>query len=76
MRKLKSATQCLCLLRAAKSFRLSLQIIIYTFLILTLYIVKDFAGNQWWIATHVEDVSPEEMERRSKEAMEKRKEQK
>jgi uncharacterized glyoxalase superfamily protein PhnB len=27
--------------------------------------VRDAAGNQWWIATHIEDVSPEEMERRS-----------
>jgi PhnB protein len=27
--------------------------------------VEDPFGNQWWIATHVEDVSPEEMERRS-----------
>src|SRR3990170_756028 len=26
--------------------------------------VKDAFGNQWWIATHVEDVPPEEMERR------------
>ena len=26
--------------------------------------VADPAGNQWWIATHVEDVSPEEMKRR------------
>jgi uncharacterized glyoxalase superfamily protein PhnB len=26
--------------------------------------VKDSAGNLWWIATHVEDVSPEEMKRR------------
>ena len=26
--------------------------------------VKDFAGNLWWIATHVEDISPEEMKRR------------
>jgi len=26
--------------------------------------VRDFAGNQWWIATHIEDVSPEEMRRR------------
>ena len=26
--------------------------------------VKDPAGNQWWIATHIEDVSPEEMKRR------------
>jgi PhnB protein len=27
--------------------------------------VKDCFGNQWWMATHVEDVSPEEMERRA-----------
>lgn len=27
--------------------------------------VTDAWGNQWWIATHVEDVSPEEMKRRS-----------
>lgn len=26
--------------------------------------VIDSQGNQWWLATHVEDVSPEEMERR------------
>jgi PhnB protein len=26
--------------------------------------VKDRFGNQWWIATHIEDVSPEEMARR------------
>ena len=30
--------------------------------------VADSQGNQWWMATHVEDVSPEEMERRMKEA--------
>jgi PhnB protein len=30
--------------------------------------VEDAAGNQWWLATHVEDVSPEEMQRRQ-EAM-------
>lgn len=30
--------------------------------------VDDPLGNQWWIATHVEDVSPEEMQRRSEEA--------
>jgi uncharacterized glyoxalase superfamily protein PhnB len=30
--------------------------------------VEDAFGNQWWIATHVEDVSPEEMERRMKVA--------
>lgn len=29
--------------------------------------VIDPSGNQWWIATHIEDVSPEEMERRSAE---------
>ena len=27
--------------------------------------VKDRFGNQWWIATHVEDVPPEEMQRRA-----------
>jgi uncharacterized glyoxalase superfamily protein PhnB len=26
--------------------------------------VRDACGNQWWLATHVEDVSAEEMERR------------
>ena len=26
--------------------------------------VQDPSGNQWWIATHVEDVSPKELERR------------
>jgi len=26
--------------------------------------VEDSQGNGWWVATHVEDVSPEEMERR------------
>ena len=29
--------------------------------------VKDPCGNVWWIATHVEDVPPEEEERRWKE---------
>ena len=29
--------------------------------------VKDLCGNIWWIATHVEDVSPEEEERRWKD---------
>ena len=29
--------------------------------------VKDAFGNTWHIATHVEDVSPEEMERRQRE---------
>jgi uncharacterized glyoxalase superfamily protein PhnB len=28
-----------------------------------------YAGSQWWIATHIEDVSPEEMARRSAEHM-------
>ncbi len=28
--------------------------------------VEDPCGNQWWIATHVEDVSAEEFERRMK----------
>jgi uncharacterized glyoxalase superfamily protein PhnB/uncharacterized damage-inducible protein DinB len=31
--------------------------------------VQDASGNQWWISTHVEDVSPEEMKRRSDEWM-------
>jgi uncharacterized glyoxalase superfamily protein PhnB len=30
--------------------------------------VKDPAGNQWWIATHKEDVPPEEMIKRAKAA--------
>ena len=30
--------------------------------------VEDAFGNQWWIATHVEDVTPEEMEQRAKAA--------
>ena len=29
--------------------------------------VKDFSGNIWWIATHIEDVSKEEAKRRLKE---------
>ncbi|MDR3555809.1 MAG: VOC family protein [Syntrophobacteraceae bacterium] len=31
--------------------------------------VKDFAGNMWWIATHVEEVSSEELERRAEKSM-------
>lgn len=27
--------------------------------------VRDSFGNQWWMATHIEDVSPEEMARRA-----------
>jgi len=30
--------------------------------------VKDSNGNLWWMATHVEDVAPDEMERRAKAA--------
>ncbi len=33
--------------------------------------VKDAWGNEWWIATHVEDVSPEEMKKRQKELTDK-----
>jgi PhnB protein len=31
--------------------------------------VKDPSGNTWWIATHIEDVSWEEIERRAKSKM-------
>ncbi len=34
--------------------------------------VVDSNGNHWWVATHVEDVSPEEMERRAAAAWEKK----
>ncbi|HZW21206.1 VOC family protein [Noviherbaspirillum sp.] len=30
--------------------------------------ITDPFGHKWWIATHVEDVPPDELERRSKEA--------
>ena len=30
--------------------------------------VVDISGNQWWLATHTEEVSPQEMERRRKQA--------
>jgi len=33
--------------------------------------MRDPAGNYWWIATHVEDVPPDEMKRRSEEFMRK-----
>jgi len=36
--------------------------------------VKDEWGNVWWIATHVEDVDPEELERRSKQFQKEQKE--
>ena len=31
--------------------------------------VNDPSGNQWWIATHVEDVPPEKMAKRARERM-------
>jgi PhnB protein len=31
--------------------------------------VKDELGNIWWIATHIEDVSPEELKRRAETFM-------
>ena len=34
--------------------------------------VKDKSGNEWWISTHVEDLSPEEMKKRSEEFMKQR----
>ncbi len=34
--------------------------------------VTDAQGNSWWIGTHVEDVAPEELERRQKEFTSKR----
>lgn len=34
--------------------------------------VKDSNGVQWWMATHIEDVSGEELERRATEAFQKR----
>jgi PhnB protein len=33
--------------------------------------VKDPCGNLWWIATHIEDVAPDELKRRAEEAMRK-----
>lgn len=30
--------------------------------------ILDASGNQWWIATHIEDVSPDEMRRREEAA--------
>ena len=34
--------------------------------------VKDPSGNLWWIATHTEDVAPEEMAQRAQAAMKQR----
>lgn len=31
--------------------------------------VRDACGNQWWIATHKEDVPPEELKKRAEAAM-------
>ncbi len=36
--------------------------------------VKDPFGITWWIGTHIEDVSPEEMKKREEEYMKKKKE--
>jgi PhnB protein len=33
--------------------------------------VRDPCGNLWWIATHIEDLSPAELKRRAQEAMQK-----
>ena len=35
--------------------------------------VKDFAGNHWWIHTHIEDVSPEEIKKRAETWMKQQK---
>jgi len=34
--------------------------------------VKDPSGNTWWIATHKEDVAPEELKKRAEEFMKKK----
>ena len=31
--------------------------------------VEDVGGNKWYLATHIEDVPPEEMEKRAKQQM-------
>jgi PhnB protein len=31
--------------------------------------VRDMSGNLWWIATHIEDVAPDELQRRAAAAM-------
>jgi PhnB protein len=35
--------------------------------------VEDPLGNQWWIASHIEDVSPDEMKRREEDIIKQRK---
>lgn len=37
--------------------------------------VKDHFGNQWWIATHIEDVTPDEMQRRQLEMIQQHQQQ-
>ena len=37
--------------------------------------VKDASGMQWWISTHIEDIAPEELERRATAYKEQHKEQ-
>ncbi|MGQ0812611.1 MAG: VOC family protein [Nitrospiraceae bacterium] len=34
--------------------------------------VKDFAGNHWWIHTHIDDVPPEEIKKRAETWMKQR----
>jgi PhnB protein len=34
--------------------------------------VKDLAGNHWWIATHIEDIPPEELRLRAEQWMKER----
>jgi PhnB protein len=36
--------------------------------------IEDPLGNQWWIAAHIEDVSPEEMKKRSEKIVKQREE--
>jgi PhnB protein len=35
--------------------------------------VKDAAGNSWFFGTHIEDVSPAELKKRSADALKKQK---
>jgi uncharacterized glyoxalase superfamily protein PhnB len=37
--------------------------------------VQDKWGNVWWISTHIEDVSPDELDRRAKENTKRRREE-
>jgi PhnB protein len=38
--------------------------------------VTDAAGNQWWISTHIEDLSPSEIRKRGAAAMQMQKQKK